>query len=505
MLWNTTWPKEDATPPDGWFDYYTGPAPNWQQVASLGAFLGDAVSKKNTSTDVCSSGWNCTYEVQFTGPGLKCTDLASGVGKRAGNLTQESGTIAPPFNTDILLPEGTFSYYAFTSGGEYSTIQLDGLGIAGVPDTKPPYPKNFGALRTEPVVWIGHSVLVNTTEKPQDRNSPTFRSAFIPKLFACEHYETAYKVQFNYSDGSQLAVVTNRTFLNPIINTTYLPDEISNDGTKDNATAHPQSNYIFPTDVARYRRTAAYHSLGAMLRAFINGTVQIEDKLVNPVENTAAIQTKLLDPSNNYFAFANLKDLVQGFYEDIILSLFSNPQFVEVVWAARPDEQTGTRRQFGTGPPQDYLYPCTRTRTANMYSYHERDLWIVYGIAVALALASLVAGAFAIHENGGVVRNTRFSSIVAATRGPPLEKVNWDGPEANRGDIDASLKQIRLGYGTMLLGESGAVGEHEGAGYGYSSGYSQVVPKPGETRYGFGAEGDVNQLRREGSIFRRGV
>lgn len=521
-IWNTT-KRDDGSDPN-WFDYYTGPSPAFQSIATLGAFLEEVVPRKNASYDTCGSGWNCTFTIQYTAPGYKCTELASGVGAIAKNLTQESGEAVSPFpNTDFLLPRGNYSYYAFTSGGEYSPTQMTSVSVGGIPNMDPSeYPENLGALRTEPIIWIGYSVVNNPNQTQPVRNQSTWADAFTPKIFACEHRETSYVANFTYVDSQQFAMITNRTFGGPIINTTFLPGEMAVDGTNDNTTATPTSNYVLPRDTARYRRTAAYHSLGKMLRSFINGTVTVSDALVQAIENTPAIQTKLLDQRNNYFPYADLMDRVQSLYDDVILSMFSNPQLVEVAWAQRPGEMSGMLPQGGVGTRDGeaaYLYPCTRHRTVNSYAYHRRDLWIVYGIAAAVTLACTAAGALAIRDNGGVARNTRFSSVVAATRGPVLERIAWQGPLQDRGDVPAEVKRLRLGYGVMsdmsggkfapmetdtdpnLNLEMGGIGDagtiRTGSSRAYSSGFAS------DMRCGFGLKGDVDQRHREGSLFHR--
>lgn len=493
-IWNSTKPA-DQDPP-GWFDYYTGPSPNFQQTATLGAFLQEVVSRKNASMEVCGKGWNCTFEIEFTAPGYKCQEQAKGIGSTPKNLTQESGEAKPPFGTDILLPEGNFAYYAFTSGGEYSTTQMKDAGIGGIPNMDPPYPEHMGALRTEPVIWIGHVV-------PADNDHPASSeeddSNYIPTIFACEHYETEYTAVFNYTDTTQSAYMKSRKFLAPIINTTYISGLDADDGTADNVTAVPKENYILPQDVEKYRRIASYHSMGFMLRKFINGTVQVDKQSANPMVNTEAIQTKLLDPRNNYFPHTNLMDLVQEFYDDLILSIFSTPQFLPVVWAAQTKENTGQLLEGG-GPNNHsaYEYPCERSRMANLYSYHARDLWIVYVIAILLAASGVAAGALAVRENGGVLRNTRFSSIVAATRGPALEKVSWEGPNRDRGDVPEDVKELKLGYGVMKQRD---VNSLDGPGGIHPQ--DSTLWSPSEVRCGFGLEGDVNQRRKEGSLFHK--
>ncbi|KLU91568.1 hypothetical protein MAPG_10086 [Magnaporthiopsis poae ATCC 64411] len=217
-LWNTTRPPGVDPPPDGWFDYYTGPNPKFAQTATLGAFFEAPIERKNSSVDICQSGWNCTYDIAFQAPGYKCTELASGVGSVARNLVPESGIQArPPFGTDMLLPRGRFAYYAFNTGGEYSSTQMKDVGIGGIPRTAPPYPKNMGAFRTEPVIWIGHVVRANPDKPgPKSRNDPRWNTSFVPKIFACQHYLANYTVHFNHSgDGGQWATVTSRRWLRP--------------------------------------------------------------------------------------------------------------------------------------------------------------------------------------------------------------------------------------------------------------------------------------------------
>lgn len=516
-IWNTT--KRDDSDTD-WFDYYTGPSPAFQSIATLGSFLQETISRKNASSDTCGAGWNCTFTIEYTAPGYNCTEMASGVGSVPGNLSQESGEAVSPFpNTDFLLPRGNFSYYAFTSGGEYSQTQLDNVSVGGIPMMDPSdIPETFGALRTEPLVWVGYSIQNNKNRTQPTRNDSGWDDAFTPKIFACEHRETAYVANITYVNTLQIAKITSRKFGPPIINTTFLPDVMATDNTDDNTTAVPESNYIFPRDTARYRRIAAYHSLGKMLRTFMNGTITVPDALPQAIANTQAIQTKLLDPRNNYFPYTNLMDRVQSMYDDIILSMFSNPQLVEVTWAGRLSEENGTLSQVGEDELRNgsaYMYPCTRFRTINTYTYHKRDLWIVYGMFALATLACVVAGALAIRDNGNVTRNTQFSSIVAATRGPALEGIAWMGPLQDRGDVPSDVKRLKLGYGvmndmhrktaTMDMGpdpnlKMDAEGERTpsaGRSSTYSSGYKS------EMRCGFGMKGDVDQRHREGSLFHR--
>ncbi|KAK3502489.1 hypothetical protein B0T13DRAFT_430341 [Neurospora crassa] len=513
-LWNTTKEPENDTP--GWFDYYTAPSPSFQNTATIGSFLEEAVMRRNAPIETCGTGWNCSFEIQFIAPAYKCTELGNGVDSNVNNLTQESGSIAPPFNMDVLLPRGKFTYYAFTSGGEYSTTQMKEVGIGGRPTTNPPFPKHLGAFRTEPIIWLGYVTLADALAKandtrgslssvPSNPSDSAWNTSFVPHIFACENYESNYTVRINYTGAAQTTTVTNVAYLRPVINTTYTPHMDANDGTADNVTATPTDNYILPTSVPQYRRTAAYHSLGFMLRDQINGTVGIGDDrdLVNPIANTKAIQTsRLLDFGNNYFPYPDIQRRIQKFYEDIILSVLGHPQFASVVWAAKSGEQSGVTFDapdanqpslLTTDQQRAYLYPCTKFRMALVYKFNARLLWIVYSISIALAVMGVVVGALALRENGGVVRDAKFSSIVAATRGSGLGRVRWtdstDGGASGGGDtVPEEVKGWRMGYGVVDAGAGdGRLEVVDGAG-------------GGRTVYGFGFEGDVRQLRRTPSL-----
>jgi hypothetical protein len=485
----------DADSPN-WWDYYTGVSSYFADAASLGIYSHQVSGAKNALMEICGSGWNCTYTLNFTGPGYKCTELASGVGSPVRQL----GGNVTPFNTSILLPQGNYSYYIQGTLGDYNPEQMSNLAPGGSPPTAPPYPPHLGAIRLEPVIWAGYAVRVNQDPSYQPPNRPNesgWDDAYIPKIFACEHYETAYTVVFNYSGQDQFTKVTNREFLYPVLNTTFDPNTMANDGTRDNTTANPTSNYVLPypmsnmTNLRRYRRVSTFHTLGSMLRNAINGTI-----LSNPVNvpgaNTNALQTKVLNPAQMYFPYSNLQDLVQELYEDIILSMFSNKRFASLAWAAKPWQVAGDMASDAS-----QLYPCTKSRWENRYVYVVRDLWIVYSCAFFCAAVAVALGTLAVLENEGRLFDTRFSSIVAATRGPGLEKVMW-----SQGDLPPEVRNLKVGYGVTYAAAAAAAAA-DSPGLSHDSRHPERnVSNSRELKYGFGLEGDVQQIRRESMIFR---
>lgn len=488
-FWNATMEKNESSP--NWWDYYTGPNPYFTAAASLGIYSHQVIGAKNAALDICGMGWNCTYQVKFIGPGYNCQEIANGVGSEV----QKLGNNTAPFNTSILLPEGNYSYYVQGSLGDYNPEQMANVSVGGAPKMAPPFPEHLGAFRLEPIIWAGYVVRANPdVDPPNTPSDDGWNDAFIPKIFACQNYETAYTVEFNYTGQDQYTTVVDREFLYPVMNTTYDPDTMANDGTRDNTTATPESEYVLPypmsdtTNLRQYRRVATYHTIGAALRNAINGTI-LSNPVKSPNANTNALQTKVLNPRQQYFPYSNLQDLVQSLYEDIILSMFSNQGFVSLVWAAKPWEVSGDVTSDDSA-----LYDCTKTRWENRYRYVARDLWIVYSCAFFCAAVAVIMGTFAVLENEGRLYDTRFSSIVAATRGPALEKVMWK--DENRGKLAADIKNLKVGYGVI----------HRAPALDAMAGDVRPSVHPstggGEVRYGFGLEGDVRQLKREASLFR---
>lgn len=473
-LWNNTTPNTSS--PD-FFDYYAIPSSPLIRVATMAAYMGQPIEKTDANFVICGSGWNCTYTINFTAPAYECSELASGRGSEVKSL----GAQKPPdgFDTNILVPDGVYSYYAYTGGGDYVSPQMSDYGPGGV--ISPPFPDTVGAFRTEPVIWVGYSVVANPNDAiPLNSTYPGWSESFVPKVIGCEHYEAHYTVLFEWIGNRQFTKVLNR-----VVDTTWEQGVDANDGTNDNTTATPKSGYVYPRDVHHYRRVAAFHAMGAQLRDFLYGTID-SHQYNNPIENTKMDQTKLVNQSQDNFPSSDLLQSIPALYESMVLSMFSEQQFVSVVWAAKPGESSGI-----AAGDESTMYPCTKSRLENVYDYHERDLWIVYSLTILLAVVGVVLGTLAILENEWTLRSTRFSSIVAATRGPALEKLGWVG-EDDRGDLPRDVKNLRVGYGIVHRPSGlGVLQEH--------SGYNdpRIFGDGGDVRYGFGLEGDVRQPRSQ--------
>jgi hypothetical protein len=461
------------------FDYWIKPSAPLDLVSDQSALTGNVIPRPNVAIETCGTGWNCSYVVSFKAPGYKCDELARGQKLDAVGLKQ----LGVPFDTDNLVPTGASSYITDVDTGDYyNTPMLSPNGTEKAPYLTPPYPKNMGAFKTEPVLWIGYSIATGSGTPPTDNTTAEWETAYEASVFRCEHYLTNYTVQFNHTFSGQITTILNREYLHPIINTTIVAGKNASDGTMDKTVAVPESNYVFPLDFENYRLTAAYHALGFRLRSYLRGYVQY---IPYADPRSEVSKTRLID-TETYLPVPNLMDEIQHFYENMTFSLFSNPQFLAVAWAAQPDTRSGIS---DTTDPS-LSYPCTKTRIANAYFYNRRDLWIAYTVAIMAAGVCVVLGTAALSQNNYHLRDVHVSSIVAATRAPCLENLPWKS--SKWGEVPDEILNTKWGYGPIA--EPGPNGTPAAMGMSSPTGGESYVMS-GKVYYGF-APHEVIELTR---------
>ncbi|KAL5610896.1 hypothetical protein FOBRF1_007013 [Fusarium oxysporum] len=418
-IWNTT--SEDLDDPNH-FDYWTKPSDQFTSIATKVLYGKGAIARENVSMEVCGAGWNCSTTINFVAPGYKCEELARGNDKEI----KKFGGNEAPFNLSVIAPQGNWTYYAVTNEGEYDPQQVN-AGDAGIPVDDPPFPKGLGAFRTEPVIWLGYASVDNLTEEhPTENGAPGWDKAYKSVVFACEHYETNYTVNFNYTGGLQEYEVIKRDYMRKIVDTTFVRDEDADDGTRDKTKAVPEENYVFPQDVSKYRLTAAYHAMGKQVRDLIHGDI----KIPGTITESKVISSRLID-RHEWLPVHHLQQEVRRLYEDIIISLFSDPQIIAVSWAHDPSKRSGVAiggKETG--------YPCIRQQVGNFFFYQWQILLSVYAVTLVIASVGVVSGFLAMHKEGlQEQREMRFSSIAEATNGTRIFKDV---------DRDAMIRYVRL-------------------------------------------------------------
>jgi hypothetical protein len=328
-----------------------------------------------------------------------------------------------PFDTNSLVPVGIYSYQAVVDIGEYANPQVP--SVNGTPIEKP-WPTDLGVFKTEPVLWIGHTV--NTDEKlPAGSPYSQWGTVQIPKIFSCVHYETNYTVLFNYTAEGQQATVTNRIFVAPVIDSTVGQFE---NGTLNPDIILPTSAWVRPNaDVYHYKLTTAYHSLSLVLRSWLRGTIEHTHPSW-PITKSDVSETRLVDV-HTFYTVPDLQTQLQSFYEDMILSLLSNPRLI-----------VGSNESI----------PCDKSRRLTVFHYRASDLWAGYATVIAVTLIFLGVGLTTLLENG-IASDTGFSRIMVTTRNPTLDGLSA-GACLGGDPFPAELKKTKLRFGVLDPGST---------------------------------------------------
>ncbi|RBR11988.1 hypothetical protein FVER53590_26521 [Fusarium verticillioides] len=395
------------------FDYLNAASSMYTSVVSNKAvFMREPLVRDESAEEVCSDGWNCTYVVDFLAPGYKCEELASGVGSKVKKL----GDAEAPFNTSILAPEGSYTFISMAARENYTTYSWA-------------RPKNLGVFKNEPIIWVGYAT-VKDINKPQPRNKEdkSWDKAYTPIIFGCEHYEVNYTVRFDYVRGAQSYKITNREYVRKVVNTTLVSENTS--GKTSKKLSIPESNWVRPQDYKEYRRTAAYHVIGEGLRRYVGGAVNT----ANNVTTTYILLTSL-GSKINPLPIPNLRQGMQKLYEDLVISLLSEPSFVTVAWASN-GKPSGT----GNGDAST-RYPCRRQRQTTLFVYKQVQLLSVYAASILLAVAGVLVGIQAYREVG-VMFDMKPSSIISASKNGALG--------AERGDTRSGYGLVQEGAETNL-------------------------------------------------------
>lgn len=97
---------------------------------------------------------------------------------------------------------------------------------------------------------------------------------------------------------------------------------------------------------------------------------------------------------------------------------------------------------------------CHRTENVPVYDYSPRTLLIVYGLAVACALATSIAGFIALGHNGMTSTKT-VSAIMRTTRNRTLDDVIIGGDCLGGVIMSSELQKVKLRFGALKGGKNG--------------------------------------------------
>jgi hypothetical protein len=391
---------------DGYFDYYDPPPKIAWRLAFNSLYLKKTQRRERAAAEFCGTGWNCTYSINFVAPGYKCDDVSNAVPSDA------------PFTIDQIAPQEHSICHTEIGQGDCKRPQAP--ITEGVPD--PGYPAHLGVFEDESVLWIGYTEYGTTK---YSRDSPyAKKSVWIhtPKMCKCVMRHINYTFEKRYRP-TQNAALKQHDFLYPVINTT-----LASDPNVSNSTfiAIPSANYIRPKEnPTAYKLAAAYHSMGAMVRSFLRGDIEKASNIFI-ITRSDISETRLMDGRTSYLQ-PNLMDVVQSLFEDMLLTLLSKPTLVAAETEA---------------------VECAKSRTMIMYIYLSSSLWIRYAVTLAITLASILIGSWAINQNG-VAPDTLFSRNLVTTRDPTIDHLSM-GACLSGHPFPKELRETKLRFRVLL-------------------------------------------------------
>ncbi|KAG9194562.1 hypothetical protein G6011_04597 [Alternaria panax] len=379
-FYNTTEPVGDEKRNDreeDYFDYYDQPSKNARRLAFSSVYMQKPQPRENASSVFCGSGWNCTYTIGFVAPGYKCDDV---------DITSGSDV---PFSSSSLAPNGSLVYSADVDQGDYAHQDPEADGTS------------LGVLKSEPVLWIGYAINTSEPYPDDDSHKAKWGNVHKPRILKCVMQYTNYTFDMSFSPR-QSATRRERVFLRPVI---------GEDPVK------PQGN------VETYKLTASYHSMGSLLRGFLRGKIEQQKILIT---YSGLSETRLVNSSTSY-PLVDLKTEIQDLFEDMLITLLSEPRLVVA---------------------QNQEVPCLKSRTMMVYVYYRRSLWIGYAIVIAITFGFMLVGAWSLYENG-VASDVLFSRIMATTRNPTLDQLSV-GACLGGDPFPKELTKTKLRFGVLL-------------------------------------------------------
>jgi len=404
VYYNTT--DRDRTT-DDYFDYYDQPSRNARRLAFSAAYLKKPQSLEKAKLTSCGEAWNCTYSINFLGPGYKCEDIS------------HSTTSGAPFQLSQIAPQGNFTYFSEVDLDDYQRPQIP--SDDGIPIQDPPYPDLLGVFQTEPILWIGYANKTSDLYDPASPYAKKWKYVHEAKMFKCVMHHTNYTFEMKYQPR-QSASLKQRDFLHPVINTTLE----SNPNNASAWVATPASSFVRPKEAREdYKLVAAYHSMGALLRAFLRGNIEKKaDDLI--ITRSDISETRLINGNTSYPQPELMTD-VQNVFEDMLITLLSEPALVLA--------ETET-------------VPCEKTRVVVVFVYYARGLWLGYAIVIAVTVVFIFVGGWSLYRNG-VASDVLFSRILATTRNPTLDHLSI-GACLGGDPFPPDLIKTKLRFGVLL-------------------------------------------------------
>lgn len=260
----------------------------------------------------------------------------------------------------------------------------------------------------------------------------------------CSLYNSTYRVNFTFQEGTQTVAILDVNITNPI--RPLWNTELRTGG-----------QHVSQADVANMNYQALMDSLGRRLVGDISRDGEVYQ---TQILRTELAFTKEMYPVYNLTGYVSadsnasqwygkpLATAIENLFQNMTLSLFSRSEFLKV-----PDDSTPTN--------------VTITTLRNVYTYDWQRLWLSYGLALAFALIIVIIGCSSLAITKASYSN-KLSTILRTTGG---DRVGVDVKELDRAGRDPLPEY--LGKAHLLLCRSAK----EVPGESHSEESVRVIPR----------------------------
>ncbi|KAL4926437.1 uncharacterized protein BDV17DRAFT_293646 [Aspergillus undulatus] len=364
---------------------------------------------------------NASYSLAFWGPSYKCQGLAEAITAAQGMRYTD----------------------AFDEDASYTLRELWEHEIAN--ETT----RGTIFLGAAPTSILNNVLFVRATGENHLAN----RNASEPTEIVCQLWNTSYVVDLRFTNGIQTLTPISVEHLAPA-------NWSSRDGTYTLLESRSEAN-------------AGFHVTHLLFSGLIQGTIRNSVSLeLSESKSSEAPFTTLSITQTGLFGCPEMWNISSSGFDNTLPSSTPcrNGTFARTLEDLSHNFTYSLLSLKGGNTSTDVtaMYP------QNFYTYNDRNLFLAYGVALGVTIASTIVGFLALHKNG-VTHSTSFSAALLTTRNPELDGLAF-GHCLGSDPLEKEVGRVRLRFGE-LNGPQG----HRHAAFGVKGSVSTLLK--GEAYY----------------------
>ncbi|KAH8126008.1 hypothetical protein LI328DRAFT_166571 [Trichoderma asperelloides] len=435
---------------------------------------------------ISSPHQNATWFLKFPGPALSCesleegsvlhdnitnnilTTMSAGVnGKMGSGCSQSFGYISWVPTTDMNLHNSFLPFPGMTLNTSQTPYKSPSQSVGPLDGGTEPLTLLVAAL---PGMVQGLTSYACLSYTPKNDSVSFTKEAYNyianMTITKCTMYNTSYEANFTYVNNIQSINLTTQGSFNNVTSQTGVAGEYP-------LQSH-ESDGTFVDNLALVKNLAYQAVMDAFGRMFV-GAITYDLSLQRQIIDTQMASTQLLGTKDFNFiqplsrdregsAAGTLEGAVdQGYapWKGFSVDQAPNSSIPVASMMEELFRNATVSLMSNIFLQPNYSSPyapsdvtVTVTAYSLIYSYAARTLWLAYGIALGMALLSIVLGIISIHHNGGSSYTTKFSTILRAAYcmalSEPILPEDTDGKDPTPKYIKKLTVSFSPGFGTTV-------------------------------------------------------